>query len=73
MVSVTAMAEVARPVRLLNVAFGAWIASSPFLLEGAIGARAAGYVVAGLVLVGLSLPRGRRSQEHYGGWDRGIV
>lgn len=73
LVAVTAMAEVARPVRLLNVAFGAWIAFSPFLLEGAMGARAAIYVAAGLVLIGLSLPRGRRSQEHYGGWDRAIV
>jgi len=73
LVAVTAMAEVARPVRLLNVAFGAWIAFSPFLLEGAFGAGIVGYVIAGLVLIGLSLPRGRRSQEHYGGWDRGIV
>src|SRR5690606_5237327 len=31
MVAVTAMAEVARPVRFLNIIFGAWIAVSPFL------------------------------------------
>src|SRR5690606_17790519 len=34
MVAVTAMAEVARAVRFVNVAVGAWIAASPFLLDG---------------------------------------
>jgi nucleoside-diphosphate-sugar epimerase/uncharacterized membrane protein len=73
MVAVTAMAEVARPVRFLNVALGAWIAASPFLLDGATGLGTAGCVAAGLLLIGLSLPRGTRSKEHYGGWDRVIV
>jgi hypothetical protein len=73
MVAVTAMAEVARPVRFLNVALGAWIVASPFLLGGATGAGTVAGVVAGLLLIGLSLPRGTRSEEHYGGWDRVIV
>ncbi|UXN67261.1 NAD-dependent epimerase/dehydratase family protein (plasmid) [Phyllobacterium sp. A18/5-2] len=73
MVSVTAMAEVARPVRFLNVAFGVWIAASPFVLDGATDAGTAGGVAVGVLLIGLSLPRGKRSQEHYGGWDRVIV
>ena len=73
MVAVTAMAEIARPVRFLNVALGAWVAVSPFLLEGATLAGTLGDVVAGLGLIGLSLPRGKRSDEHYGGWDRLIV
>jgi hypothetical protein len=30
-------------------------------------------VAAGLLLIGLSLPRGKRSKERYGGWDRVIV
>ena len=34
LVAVTAMAEIARAVRFLNVAMGAWIAASPFLLDG---------------------------------------
>jgi uncharacterized protein (DUF934 family) len=34
---------------------------------------ATGDVVVGLALIGLSLPRGTRSSEHYGGWDRAIV
>ncbi|WP_213290498.1 NAD-dependent epimerase/dehydratase family protein [Bradyrhizobium sp. sGM-13] len=73
MVAVTAMAEVARPVRFLNVALGAWIAVSPFLFEGGVTAGIVFDVTAGLILIGLSLPRGTRSDEHYGGWDRLII
>lgn len=73
LVAVTAMAEIARPVRFLNVALGAWIAASPFVLSGAGLAGTIGDVIAGLALIGLSLPRGTRSEEHYGGWDRLIV
>jgi len=29
--------------------------------------------LAGFALIAFSLPRGRRSQEHYGGWDRYVV
>jgi hypothetical protein len=72
-VAVTAMAEIARAVRFLNLVLGAWIVVSPFLLEGGTLAGTIGDVVVGLALVGLSLPRGTRSTEHYGGWDRAIV
>jgi hypothetical protein len=72
-VAVTAMAEIARAVRFLNVVLGAWIVASPFLLEGATLAGTIGNVVVGLSLVGGSLPRGTRSSEHYCGWDRAIV
>lgn len=73
LVAVTAMAEVVRPVRFLNVVLGAWVAASPLLLDGdsAIGTLAD--VAMGLALIALSLPRGTRSEEHYGGWDRAIV
>lgn len=73
MIAITAMAEVVRPVRFLNVALGAWIAASPFLLDGGTAAGTVAGVVIGLALVLLSLPRGTRSEEHYGGWDRAIV
>jgi hypothetical protein len=74
MVAVTAMGEVVRAVRFLNVLLGAWVVVSPFLLSGA-GTTVAtiAQVVVGLALIGLSLPRGTRSAEHYGGWDRAIV
>lgn len=73
LVAVTAMAEVARPVRFVNVVLGAWIALSPFILEGSTLPGTIGDMAAGLLLIGLSLPRGKRSDEHYGGWDRLIV
>lgn len=73
-VAVIAMAEVARPLRFLNIAFGLGLISAPWLMDGStsimsdiIGA------VLGALLIGLSLPRGRRSDEHYGSWDRFVV
>ncbi|TIW99872.1 MAG: hypothetical protein E5V59_06790 [Mesorhizobium sp.] len=73
MVAVTAMAEVVRPARFLNVALGAWTAASPFLLQGDATSATAANILIGLALIGLSLPRGARNEEHYGGWDRAIV
>lgn len=73
LVAVTAMAEVVRPVRFVNVALGAWVAASPFVLGGAGAAGTIGDVALGEALIALSLPRGKRSDEHYGGWDRLIV
>ena len=73
MVAVTAMAEVVRPVRLLNLPIGAWVAASPFLLDGGADVGLAANLVIGLALIALGLPRGTRSNEHYGGWDRAIL
>ncbi|MGD9511448.1 MAG: NAD-dependent epimerase/dehydratase family protein [Geminicoccaceae bacterium] len=73
LVAVSAMAEVVRPVRFVNVVLGGWIAASPFLLAGGGEIGTAAAVAIGLSLVALSLPRGTRSKEHYGGWDRAIV
>ncbi|PAQ00238.1 NAD-dependent epimerase/dehydratase family protein [Mesorhizobium mediterraneum] len=73
MVAVTAMAEIVRPLRFLNVVLGAWIAVSPFVFAGGGTIAIAADVVIGLALIVLSLPRGTRSDQHYGGWDRAIV
>ena len=72
-ISVCAMAEVARPLRFLNLPFGLWLIAAPWLLRGTTTAALLNDVVAGLVVVGLSLPRGRRSKEHYGSWDQYVV
>jgi len=73
-VAIIAMAEVARPLRFVNVAFGLWLVAAPWLLSGVpSGLATVNSVIVGLALVGLSLPRGRRSAEHYGGWDRFVV
>lgn len=67
--SVMALAEVARPLRFVNAAFGAWLVAAPWLLDGYTGAGTAAAAAAGLLLVALSLPRGA-IQSHYGNWDR---
>lgn len=72
-VSVTAFAELARPVRFLNLPLGAWLIAAPFLLPGGGAMAIAAGILAGVVLILLSLPRGALSGEHYGGWDRAIV
>tara|TARA_R110002049_G_scaffold72267_2_gene186440 strand:+ start:1240 stop:3792 length:2553 start_codon:yes stop_codon:yes gene_type:complete len=72
-VAVIAMAEVARPVRFINVAFGVWLVIAPWVLTGSQLDGSVSTALVGLLLMGLSLPRGRRSAEHYGQWDRLIV
>lgn len=68
-VAIIATAEVARAVRLINVGFAAWLIAAPWLLEGATMTASVVGVAAGVVLAALSLPRGRRSKEHYASWD----
>ncbi|HXH53445.1 MAG TPA: vitamin K epoxide reductase family protein [Sphingomicrobium sp.] len=73
-VAVIALAEVARPLRYLNLLFGIWIAASPFVLEGAVSTAAVvNDIAVGLLIIALSLPQGKRSAQHYGSWDRLIV
>jgi len=72
-VAVIAMAEVARPLRFVNVVFGLWLVIAPWLLAGAATLAAWAGVMVGLAVIALSLPRGPRSEEHYGSWDRFVV
>jgi len=72
-VSVMAFAEVGRPLRFVNVAFGLWLIAAPWFLEGESLVASLTGVVVGLAVVALSLPRGRRGREHFGNWDRFIV
>jgi hypothetical protein len=69
-VAMLALAEVARPVRFLNVLFGIWLLVQPWLL-GASGLALASDLLVGILLILLSLPRGA-VRETYGGWDRFI-
>jgi uncharacterized membrane protein len=71
--AVMALAEVGRPLRFANVAFGLGLAIAPWLVGG--GTRIAGVVdsFVGVAVLLLSLPRGKLGQEHYGSWDRFVV
>ncbi len=71
--SVMAMAEVGRLLRLANIGFGLWLIAAPWLLDGAGVAGSWAGVVIGVVVIALSLPRGPRSDEHYGDWDRLVL
>ncbi|WP_201860725.1 NAD-dependent epimerase/dehydratase family protein [Microvirga soli] len=72
-VAIIATAEVARALRFINVPLGAWLVIAPWILDGGSGMAAVVSVVLGFALVGLSLPRGRRTAEHYASWDRYII
>ena len=72
-VAVIAMAEVARPLRFVNIVFGLWLIVAPWMLDGAGSAGSWAGVFVGLAVAALSLPRGTRSRAHYGSWDRYVV
>lgn len=71
-VAVTAMGEAVRPARFVNVLLGIALVFAPFMFDG--GSRVADFagVAAGIVLVALSIPRGRIDST-YGGWSRYLV
>ncbi len=72
-VAIIATAEVARALRFVNILFGGWLLAAPFLLDGGSSTATVVSIVFGVALIGLSLPRGRRSDEHYAGWDRYVI
>lgn len=68
-VSVLAMAEVARTLRLLNVFIGLWLMAAPWLLSGGSAAANIGGLVVGALVVALSIPKGT-IRYRYAGWDK---
>ena len=72
-ISIIAMAEVARPLRFLNVLAALWLIAAPWLLEGGSPVAGIAGALVGLAILPLSLPRGIRSAHHYGRWDRLVV
>ncbi|MCH8686766.1 vitamin K epoxide reductase family protein [Pedomonas mirosovicensis] len=66
-----ASAEVARPVRFLNVLLGAALCVTPFLYDASTTSMIAS-ILCGLALAALSIPKGP-IRNHYGRWDRLIV
>ncbi|MGV6475573.1 SPW repeat domain-containing protein [Azotobacter vinelandii] len=68
-VSVLAMAEVVRPLRLLNIPIGLWLLVAPWLLSGATLAGTVGGLTAGGLIIALSVPLGP-IRHSYAGWNR---
>ena len=66
--SVIVMAEVARAGRFLNILFGAWIVVAPFIVSGAGTNATISNIICGLLIIGLSIPRGA-IREEYGNWN----
>ena len=71
-VTVTAFAEVARPLRFLNILLGAALLATPFMFAGAGALGSALSIVGGLALMALSLRRGP-IRSTYGSWSRYLV
>lgn len=70
-VSITAMAETMRPVRFLNAVLGAGLTIVAMVAGATLLQMVAG-VLAGLLIIGLSVPRGA-IRNSYGSWDRLLV
>ena len=72
-VAIIATAEVARPLRFVNILLGVWLILAPWFLDGASLAATVTGILLGFALIAFNLPRGHRSREHYAGWDRYIL
>jgi hypothetical protein len=66
-----AAAEVARPLRFLNIPLGAALLVTPFIYDANMVATAAS-LACGAALMALSFRRGP-IRQHYGSWQRLIV
>ena len=71
-VSVCAFAEVARPIRWLNVPLAMWLFLSPWVLSGATTAGLWANMAVATFLALLALPRGP-VRHHYAAWDRYMI
>ena len=71
-VAFIAFAEVGRAARFINVLLGLGIVLTPWLLAGSSPVTRVNDLVAGVLLIALSVPRGA-IRNRYGGWDPFIV
>ncbi|MFW5968503.1 MAG: vitamin K epoxide reductase family protein [Persicimonas sp.] len=67
--SVISMGEPVRRLRYLNVLLGLIVAFGPWVMDGADTLTGILATVAGLIVIGLSIPRGPIN-ESFGAWDR---
>lgn len=71
-VSVTAMGEVVRPARFINILLAIALVFAPFMFDGGSLVADLSGVAAGILLVLLAIPRGRIDSS-YGSWNRYLV
>ena len=71
--AVMAMAEVGRLCASSTSLFGLWLIAAPWLLRRRQRAGSVGRRAVGVAVIAFSLPRGTRSDEHYGRWDRLVL
>ena len=71
-VSISALAEVARPLRFVNIVLGVALMGAPWMLEGGSPLADWAGALAGAALIALSVPRGA-VRSRYAGWNRFIV
>jgi hypothetical protein len=64
--------EAARSARLMNVPLGAWLLVAPWVLDGVSNPARWIDMAVGLLVILLSLPRGRVASR-FGSWDRYII
>ena len=67
--SIIAWCDVARPLRFVNIGFGAWLVVAPSVIGGYSGIAAAASVLFGIALIWLAFPLGRIA-THMGAWDK---
>jgi hypothetical protein len=68
-VAITAMGEAARPARLVNILLAMALMFAPFMFDGGSPVADLAGVAAGMLLIVLSIPRGRIDNT-YGAWSR---
>jgi nucleoside-diphosphate-sugar epimerase/uncharacterized membrane protein len=71
-IAAASLAELGRPLRLINALLGIALVGAPFLFSDVSLALAAADIVLGLALVALSIPRGP-IRGSYGPWDRYLI
>lgn len=69
--AVISMSEVARSVRFINFAFGGWMIAAPFVLGAESSAAMWNDVLAGAVLIALSIPKGDIGDDK-GGFNKHV-
>jgi uncharacterized membrane protein len=69
--AVIALADVGRAMRLINIVFGSWVIAAPWILGGGTPGSRWNDMIAGVLVILLSVPQGRVS-ERYGTWKRFI-